>query len=417
MGLAMIKILLLDDTAEKLKKLKSVIAKNPNVEINNITTSVCANDARKELCTNHFDLFITDLLIPLEFGDNPSSDECISLLHDIVNDDFIKKPSYIIGLSAYKDEILQYESYFLSEDCNLLSYDEMENNWEISLNQRIDYIFKSKNNDLGNIEEYKYDIGIICALNEPEFLHIKKLSNDWKLIKDKSTPIQFYETYFVRDNKKLKVIAASIDKMGMVATSIFATQMIELFRPKYLTMTGIAAGIEGKVQLGDLLVFEYSWDYNSGKIKTDENGKELFEVDIRQEVLCSDLCNYMKAFKNDVDFFFDLYKNYSATKPKTHLNIHLGHVASGAAVIAHDEIAEKIKQTARKLIGIEMEGYAIFCAANNATNPKPIPLVIKSVCDFANKDKNDDIQNYAAYTSANVLHEFFLRYIDSIHKK
>lgn len=185
----------------KIKKLKSVIAKNPNVEINNITTSVCANDARKELCTNHFDLFITDLLIPLEFGDNPSSDECISLLHDIVNDDFIKKPSYIIGLSAYKDEILQYESYFLSEDCNLLSYDEMENNWEISLNQRIDYIFKSKNNDLGNIEEYKYDIGIICALNEPEFLHIKKLSNDWKLIKDKSTPIQFYETYFVRDNK------------------------------------------------------------------------------------------------------------------------------------------------------------------------------------------------------------------------
>lgn len=78
----------------------------------------------------------------------------------------------------------------------------------------------------------------------------------------KNSPVQFYETYFVRDNKKLKVIAASIDKMGMVATGIFATQMIELFRPKYLTMTGIAAGIEGEVELGDLLVFEYSWDYN-----------------------------------------------------------------------------------------------------------------------------------------------------------
>lgn len=54
-----------------------------------------------------------------------------------------------------------------------------------------------------------------------------------------------------------------------------------------------------------------------------------------------------------------------------------------------------------------MEGYAIYSAANNATNPKPIPLVIKSVCDLQTKKKNDNIQNYAAYTSAKVLHEFF----------
>lgn len=411
----MIKILLLEDTPEKLKKLKEVILKNHYIGIDNITSTVCANDARRKLCNNHFDLFITDLLIPANFEDTPSADESISLLHDIKNDDEIIKPSYIIGLSAYKEEIPKYEQYFSCEDWNLLTFDEMENNWELSLNHRIDYIFKIKNEK--EIEEYKYDIGIICALDNPEFLHIKKLSDEWKLIQVKNSPIQFYETYFVRDKKRLKVIAATIDKMGMVATSIFATQMIELFRPKYLTMTGIAAGIKGEVELGDLLVFEYSWDYNSGKIKSDDENNELFEVDIRQETLSSDLCNHMKTLKNDEDFLFNVYKNYNGSKPKTHLNIHIGHVASGAAVIAHDEITKNIQKQARKLKGIEMEGYAIFCAANNATNPKPIPLVIKSVCDFANKDKNDNIQNYASYTSARVLYEFSLRYIDSIHKK
>lgn len=415
MELIMIKVLLLEDTAPKLKKLKDAILKNPHIEISNIKSTVCTNDARRELCTNHFDLFITDLLVPANFEDEPSAEESISLLHDVANDDEIIKPSYIIGLSAYKEEITKYEQYFSCEDWNLLPYDEMENDWELSLNQRIDYIYKRKNKSLQEIEEYKYDIGIICALNNPEFFYIKKLSNEWKLIQVKNSPIQFYETYFIRDNKKLKVIAASIDKMGMVATGIFATQMIELFRPKYLTMTGIAAGIKGEVELGDLLVFEYSWDYNSGKIKSDGDNNELFEVDIRQETLCSDLCNHMKTLKNDEDFLFNVYKNYKDTKPKTHLDIHIGHVASGAAVIAHDEITDNIQKQARKLKGIEMEGYAIFCAANNATNPKPIPLVMKSVCDFANKDKNDNIQNYAAYTSAEILHEFFLRYIDSIN--
>lgn len=415
MELIMIKVLLLEDTAPKLKKLKDAILKNSNIEISNIKSTVCSNDARRELCTNYFDLFITDLLVPANFEDEPCAQESISLLHDIANDDEIIKPSYIIGLSAFKEEITKYEQYFSSEDWNLLAYDEMENDWEVSLNQRIDYIYKRKNKDLQKIEEYKYDIGIICALNNPEFFYIKKLSNDWKVIQVKNSPVQFYETYFVRDNKKLKVIAASIDKMGMVATGIFATQMIELFRPKYLTMTGIAAGIEGEVELGDLLVFEYSWDYNSGKIKSDENNNELFEVDIRQETLSSDLCNHMKTLKNDDDFLFQVYKEYDDPKPKTHLNIHIGHVASGAAVIAYDEISRNIQKQSRKLKGIEMEGYAIYCAANNATNPKPIPLVIKSVCDFADKKKNDNIQNYAAYTSAKVLHEFFLRYIDSIN--
>jgi len=407
-----VKILLLEDTATKLNILKNAILENNYIQNSDIKTVVCANDARLELQDNQYDLFITDLLVPLNFGDKPNAEESIILLNEINNDDQILKPLSIVGLTAYKDEINNYDKYFTQDGWHLLPFDEKEINWKEKLKQRIDYTYKLKNKSIQEIQDYNYDIGIICALNDPEFFYVKKLSNNWKLISIKNSSVEFYETFFTRDEKKLKVIAASIDKMGMVATSILATQMIELFRPRYLAMTGIAAGIRNEVELGDLLVFEYSWDYNSGKIKSDESNNQLFEVDIRQEVLSNDLCNYMKSLKNDSEFLFNVYNNYHDAKPKTHLNIHIGHIASGAAVIAHDDISTEIKKQARKLKGIEMEGYAIYCAANNATSPKPTPIVMKSVCDFADSEKNDNIQRYAAYTSAKVLHEFFLRYIN-----
>lgn len=50
-------------------------------------------------------------------------------------------------------------------------------------------------------------------------------------------------------------------------------------------------------------------------------------------------------------------------------------------------------------IGLDMEAYGVVYAAQNATDPRPIPLVIKSVCDYANDEKTDQYQKFAAYTS------------------
>ncbi|MNU11754.1 hypothetical protein D3C72_2598600 [compost metagenome] len=47
-----------------------------------------------------------------------------------------------------------------------------------------------------------------------------------------------------------------------------------------------------------------------------------------------------------------------------------------------------------------MEAYGVFAAAHEAPHPQPKVIVLKSVCDFANPEKNDSYQEYAAYTSA-----------------
>src|ERR1019366_10367222 len=99
-------------------------------------------------------------------------------------------------------------------------------------------------------------------------------------------------------------------------------------------------------------------------------------------------------------------QNWQGRKTDTALRMHIGPVASGASVLEDEKIAESIVLQHRKLIGIEMEGYAVLAVAEEAPLPQPKAFVIKSVCDFADTEKNDDCREYAAYTRAAALRLF-----------
>jgi len=57
-----------------------------------------------------------------------------------------------------------------------------------------------------------------------------------------------------------------------------------------------------------------------------------------------------------------------------------------------------------------MEVYGLYAAAAMTGTPRCTPIAIKSVCDFANSEKNDSFQAYAAYTSANTVKELLERF-------
>ena len=61
---------------------------------------------------------------------------------------------------------------------------------------------------------------------------------------------------------------------------------------------------------------------------------------------------------------------------------------------------------------LDMESYAVMYAVKEAPVPKPKGLVIKSVCDYADEEKSDQYQKFAAFTSAQfakLLFENFLK--------
>lgn len=221
------------------------------------------------------------------------------------------------------------------------------------------------------------------------------------------SPIRFHKTFFTKtDGSHLSVIAVTVDIMGMNATSTLATQVIDLFHPRLIAMTGI----KDEVNLGDILIANPSWDSGAGKIKKDkDSGEKLFELDMKQEPLDDDLYHQVRTLQDDTRFLNSIYEKFDADKPETHLKVRIGPVASGAAVIANSDIRKEINSQSRKLIGIEMETYGLYYAANHATKPRPKVISIKSVCDYADEEKSDNYQKYAAYTSARFLHEFAIR--------
>ena len=90
-------------------------------------------------------------------------------------------------------------------------------------------------------------------------------------------------------------------------------------------------------------------------------------------------------------------KEARGKKPDYELRAHFGPLASGAAVVANHQVFETLLNQHRNLLGIEMEAYGVVMACKGSGKPRPIPVVMKSVCDYADRDKDDDYQEYAAH--------------------
>ena len=59
-----------------------------------------------------------------------------------------------------------------------------------------------------------------------------------------------------------------------------------------------------------------------------------------------------------------------------------------------------------------MESYGVFLAASNALEPKPRALVVKSVCDYANEEKDDQYQTFAAFTASRFVEDLLCNHLD-----
>ena len=190
----------------------------------------------------------------------------------------------------------------------------------------------------------------------------------------------------------------------MAAATNLTQSIIYHFKPFYIIMVGIAAGIGDGKNLGDIIAATEVWNYSSGKYITDENGKLAFSPDPKHIILHPNMESVLKR-----DYSAELYnirKGWNEDIP-TDLKLVLGPLACGAAVVGNSEIVDDmIKQHSRKTVGLDMESYGVFYATNYGLDSGTIPICLKSISDFADEKKGDGYQKYAAYTSAE-----FARYL------
>ncbi|EKN5094274.1 hypothetical protein ACSOQX_003064 [Yersinia enterocolitica] len=408
------KIAIVDDQLSRYKDFKDEILslglpKDSLFFFNNVEL------AEDFLSENECDLLILDIILPYSEFHAPDSKTSLDFLFEIHNGNELKKPSKIMGLTADKTITNKVIETFSAYTWSVVEYNPTDDGWKVQILRCIEYIINdSRNCNVNETEPDHCDVLIICALEEPELQSVLELPWSWGV----SRPVD--DIHFVRDGffisnyKKYKVCATFTSRMGMISTALKTSALIRLLSPKLIVMTGICAGVKGKVELGDVIFSDPVWDWQSGKRVKDKENKK-FSISPHQ--IPSDLIvrTHVEQLKSDRLGLDNIWKESTLTCAKE-FKIVIGPMASGSAVLADGDVIEEIKVQHRDLVAVEMEAYGLFAAAKNSSHPQPLCCVLKAVCDYADVGKNDEFQDYASYTSAQTLKLLLEKYAYRIIK-
>lgn len=405
----MLKVLIVDDTQEKIIEIRRVLTGFVD-EPDDVPICGSIRDALKACSNTRYDLVILDLFIPNKAGEDPNPTNAQNFLKLIKEDDDYICPVFVIGITRAQD-LTEYKSFFEAETMQVLYYADNDDTWKSQLYNRLSYLTGVKRK-LGITYEYNYDVAIINALQTPEHEVMRQtLSAEWKeVLLDDDKATTYYEANIqTKSGRVVRCISCYAPQMASVASATLTSKLILRFHPRYLFMTGICAGLKGNnIGFGDILVATQVWDGMSGKfleIKQGEGEAEMvFEPDYRPISLDAEMVNIVNRLKDKVVLCEKIKADFPGEKPDSLLKIHTGPMTSVPAVIASEKKIAELKVHARKLIGLEMESYGMFYAAEHAHHLKPIFTVsFKSASDLADKDKTDKYQAYASYTSAALM--------------
>ena len=89
--------------------------------------------------------------------------------------------------------------------------------------------------------------------------------------------------FAVPSGATLRIAATPALDMGGVATASAAAPLVHTYQPRCLAMSGVCAGRRGDVRLGDVIIADKLWTYDTGAtvVETDDDGRthERFKAD------------------------------------------------------------------------------------------------------------------------------------------
>ncbi len=191
------------------------------------------------------------------------------------------------------------------------------------------------------------------------------------------------------------VVATSSNSMGLTATAILTAKVLKEWAPKVVAMIGICAGRKGKgLKIGDVIVPTQTFHYQFGSFEEGAIHRELRVENSDSQLI--DIVNHIARRTNALEKIKRTLPR-GFRRPRTELQCRTGPMASADLIVKDVEKFGEAIEADRKTIAVEMESYAFMKAARLARTRWVI--VAKSVSDYADSEKGDDLREYAKYTS------------------
>ncbi|MFV3384668.1 hypothetical protein ACNFCJ_04295 [Pseudomonas sp. NY15364] len=403
------RILIADDCKSRYKKLL-IQLEELGIPKEQVDLVGSADEAQCALERERYDLLVLDILLPLwATDDDVSHENSLQILFRINNDETIIKPGKVIGITADINAAGVASETFAKSTWSIIPYSQTDDEWQHRILNCVRYIRQETDTRTcacDNAE--RVDLALICALESPEFEELMKLPWNWSPARPIHDHLFVRDGWFFSKGTKITVAAAYATRMGMVESALKSFIIISKLNPKAIGMTGICAGVPGQVTIGDVLFADPAWDFQNGKHVRDG---DVFKFIISPHHLPASygIRTLVELIRSDSAFLKSLPLIYGETCKYT-TKVKIGPVASGSAVLADGRTIQGIKeQQQRELIGVEMEIYGLY-AASYTSSPAPRYFALKGVCDYADPDKDNEAQRYAAFASVRVLQKLFEEY-------
>lgn len=191
-----------------------------------------------------------------------------------------------------------------------------------------------------------------------------------------------YSTVIVKSN--------SMGSIGLGASLQTTSTVIEIFKPKAVIMGGIAFGKDPKKQnFGDILISDSIISYDPTRRNKDGN------ITYRGAKPNTSITLFNRFSQiNEYTVFFD-----GADKK---VALFRGPLLSGEILIDNQKFKDELTKKFPDAIGGEMEGAGVYAACQKNNIPW---IIIKSICDWGDGEKDKTQQGLAAFTSLSFIHE------------
>jgi len=241
-------------------------------------------------------------------------------------------------------------------------------------------------------------------------------------IKDADGTIFYHGT--IRSTLKscdYSIVLSCIGMAGNTDSAAATSEMIQKYNPRAIILVGIAAGIKGKVRIGEVVLSDRVVAYEPAAVI--EGSNNTMEEQPRPEIdrLPHTMEQNLTAYLADIDptrlteAFIDTGWNFPEPSSRNKLlyQRHVasqimtrnGTIASGEKLLRNPEKLTQIRKIHGKTEVGEMEA-AGFVKACRRRHPIVPWLVVRGISDFGDSWKDDRFHDLAARAAATVIADF-----------
>ena len=268
-------------------------------------------------------------------------------------------------------------------------------------NKRNFKLFKYQNmeNDL----RYKVDIGIITIVDE----EAAAVRTGFGM--DIDNPIVINNHYYDTgkhsvNGKNYKIVHFQCPKQGNITMALAVIELVKCFNPDSVVLLGIAGAIQNEINIGDVVIADDVFYYESRKEKADG----VIDRRLKSYHNSTKMSNQIVRYRSII--------NQGISGETRGFSLHVAPVGTGEAVIGDSlsEIKKWLLSVHSKTCAVETEAAGFSEAMNELSNESVDHLIIRGISDKADVDKNDKYRRIASDNAVVILKDFIDRVISRL---